>query len=71
MHKTKGVPQYNVLIVDGLRAVPNPLQQTNVRVTGCLGDVSAGGPELIVLVFPSYQHIRRKYISMHDSTYIL
>lgn len=51
MHHAKCVPQDNVLIVDALLAVTNPLQKADVGLTRRLWHMSTGRPKLIITIY--------------------
>ena len=51
MHDAKRVPENDVGVVDGFGAVTNPFGDAKGWLTRGLRDVSACGPDLIVLVF--------------------
>ena len=49
----KGVPKDDVLVVDGLSAVADPLREAVRRLARGLRDVPTGGPELVIRVCDS------------------
>lgn len=50
MRDAKGMPEHDVLVVDRLGAVADPLRETDGGVACRLGDVAARGPELVISV---------------------
>jgi len=51
MGDAEGVPEDDVAVVDGGAAVADPFGDTPAGLAGCLGDVAAGGVELVVGVW--------------------
>ena len=52
MRDAKGVPKHDICVVDAFVAVlGNPFGKALRGLTGCLGYMSAGGVDLVVLVW--------------------